>query len=151
MTPEIEDTLKAGGHRLTHPRRVVVRELERSRRLLSAEQVYGLVKQEHPGVSLSTVYRTLTLLEKLGIARRKGLGDGRYRYGLHADKPTQHACCEACGATIEFSEELTDYLALQVRHDAGFVADSSELTLHGRCAACAACEPGGRGTLTNYV
>ncbi len=106
--------------------------------------MYGLVKREHPGVGLSTVYRTLNLLEKLGIARRKGLGDGRYRYGLRADKPTQHARCEARGATIEFSEEPTDYLALQVQHDAGFVADSSELTLHGHCAACAAREPGAR-------
>jgi Fe2+ or Zn2+ uptake regulation protein len=42
---------------------------------------------------------------------------------------------------IEFSEELTDYLALQVQRDMGFVADTCELTLHGRCTACAAREP----------
>lgn len=152
MTPEeIEGALKIGGHRLTHSRRVVVRELERSRHFLSAEEVHERIKQEHPEVSLSTVYRTLNLLKRLGIARRKGLGDGRARYGLRADKPTQLARCEFCEATIEFSEELTDYLALQVRHDTGFVADSSELTLHGRCAACAAAhEPEARLMLTNY-
>ncbi len=95
-------------------------------------------------MSLSNVYRTLNLLEKLGVARRKGLGGGRYRYGLRAVKPTQHARCDPYGATIEFSEEPTDYLALQVQHDAAFVADSSELTLHGHCAACAAREPRAR-------
>lgn len=95
-------------------------------------------------MSLSNVYRTLNLLEKLGIARRKGLRGGRYCYGLRADKPTQHARCDLCGATIESSEEPTDYLALQVQHDAGFVADSSEFTLHRHCAACAAREPRAR-------
>lgn len=114
-----------------------MRELEKSRSLLSAEQVHDRIKREYPKVGLSTVYRTLKLLHRLGIARRKNVGDGHARYGLGADGFTQHARCEVCGAVIEFSEELTDYLASQVRRDTGFVTDSRELALHGLCAACA--------------
>lgn len=141
MTPRIEDALKSSGQRLTRPRRIIARELQRSQHLLSAQEVYERIRIKAPRVDLATVYRTLTLLCRIGVARRKCFGDGQARYGLHNDTPHQHARCEACGAVIEFSEELTDYLALQVQRDMGFVADTCELTLHGRCTACAAREP----------
>jgi Fur family ferric uptake transcriptional regulator len=138
---EIERALKGGGHRLTSPRRFVVWELERSRRPLSAEQLRGRIKREYPQVSLSTVYRTLKLLEKLGVAHRKSFGEGYSRYELRAGKPRHHALCLSCGAVIEFHEALLDYFALRLEREIGFFADSYELTLHGYCAACAAYEP----------
>ncbi len=129
------------GYRLTAQRRIVVRELERSRRLLSAERVHDRIKREYPRVGLSTVYRTLKLLERLGVARRKSFGEGYSRYELRTGKPRHHALCLSCGAVIEFHEALLDYLALRLQREMGFLADSHELTLHGRCADCAAREP----------
>lgn len=137
MSPEIQQAFEAAGRRVTFQRRMVVQELERSQRLLSAEQVHDRLKREHPEVSLSTIYRTLDLLEKLGVARRKSFGDGRARYGLCAGCSRQHARCRSCGAIVEFDEALSDYLVLQLERDSGFVAHSCELTLHGRCPSCA--------------
>lgn len=141
MTPRIEDALKSSGERLTRPRKIIARELQRSGKFLSTQGVYERISIKDPRVDLATVYRTLNLLCRIGAARRKYFGDGQARYGLHTDDSHQHAHCEACGAVIEFGEELTDYLALQVQRDTGFVADSRELTLHGHCASCVAREP----------
>lgn len=131
LTPEIEWTLKGGGYRLTAQRRIVVRQLERSRRPLSAEQLHDRIKREYPQVSLSTVYRTLKLLERVGVAHRKSFGEGYSRYDLlRAGKPRHHALCLSCGAVIEFHEALLDYLALRLEHEMGFFANSHELTLY---------------------
>lgn len=138
MSPEIEHALKAGGRRLTYQRRLVVRELECSRNLTSAEQIYGRIKPENPEIGLSTVYRTLGLLVRLGIAHKKSFGDGRALYGLCTGGNRQYARCDCCGAMIEFEESLTDYLTLQLERDRGFVAHACELTLHGQCPACSA-------------
>ena len=136
MTPEIEWKLKGGGYRLTTQRRIVVRQLERTRRPLSAEQLHERVKREYPRVSLSTVYRTLKLLERIGVAHGKSFGEGYSRYDLlRADKPRHHALCLSCGAVIEFHEALLDYLALRLERETGFFATSHELTLYGYCAA----------------
>lgn len=142
MMPEIERTLEGGGYRLTAQRRLVVPELERSRRPLSAEQLRDRIRRGYPQVSLSTVYRTMKLLERVGVAHRKSFGEGYSRYELRAGKPRHHALClSSCGAVIEFHEALLDCLALRLERETGFFADSHELTLHGCCAACAAHEP----------
>lgn len=135
LTPEIEWALEGGGYRPTAQRRIVVRELQRSRRPLSAEQLHDRVKRGYPQVSLSTVYRAPKLLERVGVAHRKSFGGGYSRYDLRAGKPRHHALCLSCGAVIEFHEALLDYLALRLERETGFFADSHELTLHGYCAA----------------
>lgn len=136
MTPEIEWALKGGGYRPTAQRRIVVREPERSRRPLSAEQLHDRVKREYPQVSRSTVYRTPKLLERVGVAHGKSFGQGCSRYDpLRAGKPRHHALCIPCLAVIEFHEALLDYLALRLEREVGsFFADSHELTLYGHCA-----------------
>lgn len=146
MMPEIERALEGGGHRLTAQRRLVVRELERSRRPLSAEQLRDRIRRGYPQVNLSTVYGTLKLLKRVGVAHRKSFGKCGSRYELRAGKPRHHALCLSCGAVIECHEflpdlankwcfSLLDYLALRLEREMGFFADSYELTLHGYCAA----------------
>ena len=135
MMPEIERALKGGGYLLTAQRRLVVRELERSRRPLSAEQLRDRIRRVYPQVNLSTVYGTLKLLKRVSVAYRKSFGKCGSRYELCAGKSRHHALCLSCGAVIEFRESLLDYLALRLEREMSFFADSHELTLHGYCAA----------------
>lgn len=132
---DFEEALRSRGYRLTNQRRVIVRELEGERHL-SAEDLYERVKNCHPELGLSTVYRTLDLLTELGIVRKADFGEGYSRYELSTETVHHHARCRECGAMIEFNEELMEYLALQVERETGFVTDWHEITLHGRCAAC---------------
>jgi Fur family ferric uptake transcriptional regulator len=125
MVLEFERILRDGGYRLTNQRRVIVRELEGERHL-SAEEIYDRVKGEHPELGLSTVYRTLDLLNELDIVRKEDFGEGYSRYELSTER----------GSVIEFNEELMEYLTLQVERETGFVTDWHEITLHGRCANC---------------
>lgn len=134
---ELEQILRSRGYRLTNQRRAIVRELENGRHL-SAEEMYEHLRGDHPELGLSTVYRTLDLLTELGVARKDDFGEGYSRYELATERMHHHARCEECGRVIEFNEELMEYLALQVERETGFVTDWHEITLHGRCAECAA-------------
>ena len=134
---ELEQILRSRGYRLTNQRRAIVRELENGRHL-SAEEMYDHLRGEHPELGLSTVYRTLDLLTELGVARKDDFGEGYSRYELATERMHHHARCQECGRVIEFNEELMEYLALQVERETGFVTEWHEITLHGRCAGCAA-------------
>jgi len=132
---EIEKILRSRGYRLTNQRRIIAGELERGRHL-SAEEIYARLRDEHPELGLSTVYRTLDLLHELGIARKDDFGEGYSRYELSTERLHHHAYCRNCGKLIEFNEELMEYLALQVERETGFMTEWYEITLYGLCAEC---------------
>lgn len=138
---EFEELLRSKGYRLTNQRRVIVGELEHVRHL-SAEELHDRVKGDHPELGLSTVYRTLDLLNELGVVRKDDFGEGYSRYELETERVHHHARCKGCGTVIEFNEELMEYLVLQVERETGFVSDGYEITLKGLCSNCAAAKRG---------
>ncbi len=90
----------------------------------------------------STVYRTLDVLEELGLIRHCHGADGREEYHVLPASEHGHMYCEACGALQEIPAETAAELAtsLEARHD--FRVDVSHMTFVGRCPQCR--EPGDR-------
>ena len=68
--------LRSRGLRLT-PQRVLIMELlERSSGHIAPEDLYQQVLRRYPMINRSTVYRTLDLLEDLGLVRHGHVEDG---------------------------------------------------------------------------
>jgi Fur family ferric uptake transcriptional regulator len=101
----------------------------------SAEQIAARLRRSHPEVHLSTVYRTLDVLEELGLVTRAGIREGVTTYHLAADRH-HHAVCRVCGAVIELPESALSAVVTRLRRDHGFAADPHHLTIPGVCAAC---------------
>lgn len=97
-----------------------------------------------PGVDVTTVYRTLELLEELGLVRHAHLGHGAPSFRPAEDEHV-HIVCHNCGAVVDAEPDLVDPLAQRLRQESGFVLDRSHFTVFGRCRACAA-GPGGEQT-----
>jgi Fe2+ or Zn2+ uptake regulation protein len=132
----ILQALRSDGGRITTGRRAIVTALVTAPdHHVTADAVAAAVQADHPDVHLSTVYRTLDALERLGIVDRVNLGPGGAVYHLthHAH---HHLVCERCGAVTEVPEAVFASLAgeLQARH--GFRLSARHLSLSGRCAAC---------------
>jgi Fur family ferric uptake transcriptional regulator len=104
------------------------------------EQICERVQQELPSVNLSTVYRTLELLEDLGVVSHTHLGHGAptYHPASHADH--LHLVCRRCGGFEEADLRLAGALARGVAGEHGFVTDLGHLSLHGVCGGCVAQE-----------
>ncbi|HVX23139.1 MAG TPA: Fur family transcriptional regulator [Acidimicrobiales bacterium] len=137
----VDDALalvRATGGRVTPSRRLVLEVLFHSRDHLSAEQVAEAVQAQAPDVHLSTVYRNLEELQRLGVIVHTHLGHGPATYQVAV---SAHAffLCEACGATVEAPDTLFDGLARTVKAKLGFTIDPQHFAMLGRCADCADC------------
>jgi Fur family ferric uptake transcriptional regulator len=100
------------------------------------------VAEAVPDVDLTTVYRTLEVLEKIGLLAHTHLGHGPPSYRLAGDDH-MHVVCHHCSSVVDAPAGLADGLAAQLLAERGFVLDRSHFTVFGACADCAARTPGG--------
>lgn len=134
--------LRTRGYRLTAQRQLV---LEAVGQLGHAtpEQVLTVVQRKAVAVNASTVYRTLTLLEELGVVRHTHLGHGPSTFSLAAEQEHVHLVCRDCAAVQELPAERVGDLVARLARQQGFVVDIGHTALFGRCANCspAAADP----------
>lgn len=137
---EVLELVRASGGRATASRRVLLEVLFDARDHCSAEDLAAAVQVRAPDVHLSTIYRNLEDLERLGVIVHSHLGHGPATFQL-ATTAHAHLICEVCGTTIEASDELFRGLARTARDRHGFVIDPRHFAVLGHCAACAAAVP----------
>jgi Fur family ferric uptake transcriptional regulator len=130
------ETLRARGYRLTPQRQLV---LEAVGRLGHAtpEDIAGAVRKTATGVNISTVYRTLELLEELGLVQHTHLGHGAPTYSLAGEADHVHLVCRDCGGIDEAPPELVAPVVEQLAATLGFQVDVGHFAVFGRCRACA--------------
>jgi Fe2+ or Zn2+ uptake regulation protein len=102
---------------------------------LSADELAGAVQERDPDVHISTIYRNLEELQRLGVVVHSHLGHGPATYQL-ASLAHAHFICETCGATLEAPDELWSGLANTVKARLGFTIDPHHFAMLGRCAGC---------------
>jgi Fur family transcriptional regulator, ferric uptake regulator len=136
----LDAALRSRGMRSTPQRRTVL-EAVHALGHATPEQVCASVRRHDPGVSLSTVYRTLEVLEELDLVTHAHLEHRAptYHPAVHADH--LHLVCRRCGAVQEapLQDAATMVDSLHARF--GFRTDVRHLAVHGECAGCAAAEP----------
>lgn len=128
---ELADRLRSRGLRMTAQREQVlaaVRELNHA----TPEQISDAV----PAVDLTTVYRTLELLEEIGLVRHAHLDHGAPAYRPAEDEHV-HVVCHNCKSVIDAPSDLVTALERRLHDERGFVVDRSHFTVFGRCADCA--------------
>jgi Fe2+ or Zn2+ uptake regulation protein len=127
--------VRARGGRATPSRRALLEVLFESRGHLSAEELTNAVQARDPRVHLSTIYRNVEDLERLGVVVHTHLGHGPATYQL-ASMAHAHLICEVCGTTVEAPDELFRGLARMTKATLGFSIDPHHFAMLGRCASC---------------
>ncbi len=127
--------VRAHGGRATTARRLLVEVLLAQGGHLSAEELAEAVQATSPDIHVSTVYRNLDELERLGIVTHAHLGHGPATYHLAAHAHG-HLVCEECGATIEVPLSLYAVLSKQADTRFGFAVNPGHSAVMGRCRAC---------------
>jgi Fur family ferric uptake transcriptional regulator len=131
----LRSTLHQRGMRMT-PQRQLVLDAVRALGHATPEQVCQTVQRTTPTVNITTVYRALDLLDRLGLVRHTHLGHGAPTYSV-AEHEHVHLVCHHCGGTTEVHTELLDDLADTLRATHGFHLDATHLALSGTCTDCA--------------
>ena len=144
MTVDILGAMHTAGARLTAPRRAVARVLCESHGWMSAEAIADRARRHCPSIGLVTVYRTLDLLESLGIARRVHGPTGCHGYALASIDDGHFLVCRDCNEVIEFEGCDVDRVVRRVTRHTGFRVETHMLELVGLCPACHARRTRGR-------
>ncbi len=136
---EVLARVREAGGRATTSRRILLERLFAEGSHKTAEELAHEVQAVAPDVHLSTIYRNLEELERLGVVTHAHLGHGPATYHL-ATETHGHLSCESCGATLEAPLGLFDGLAEAARESLGFEIDPRHFAVLGHCAACRARE-----------
>ncbi|MDX1577467.1 MAG: Fur family transcriptional regulator [Gemmatimonadota bacterium] len=126
-------------HRLpvTQQREAVARVLFESGARLSADDVIERLAESGEPVGKATVYRTLGLMVRVGLATEHDFDEGFKRYETRlGPEHHDHLICTSCGSVVEFHRQALDALQDEVAAESGFHVLSRQLKLYGLCAAC---------------
>lgn len=104
------------------------------------EQICARVQETAPAVNITTIYRTLDLLENLGLVRHAHLGHGAPTYSEQEHQHV-HLVCHVCGEVAEAPADLMDGLAGRLQTEAGFSLDATHVALSGTCRSCREGQP----------
>jgi Fur family transcriptional regulator, ferric uptake regulator len=129
--------LRAKGGRATTSRRVLLEVLFANDGHMSAEELAQAVQDKAPDVHLSTIYRSLDELQRLGVIVHTHLGHGATMYTL-ATHAHSHFICEKCGVMIEAPDDFFKGLARSAKTKLGFSIDPHHFAILGRCSDCSA-------------
>jgi Fur family transcriptional regulator, ferric uptake regulator len=127
---DLVTALRSRGLRVTSQREQV---LATVRRLGHAtpEEISAAVE----GVDVTTVYRTLQLLEEIGLVAHTHLGHGAPSYQA-AENLHLHVVCHSCGGVVTAPPGLGEEVSRRLRVESDFTVDLAHLTIFGQCADC---------------
>jgi Fur family ferric uptake transcriptional regulator len=127
--------LREKGYRLTPQRELIleaVEELEHA----TPDEVLAEVRRHSTAVNASTVYRTLEVLEELGLVRHAHLSDRAPTYHATSEHEHFHLVCRNCHRVISVDPHVLSTVSKRLEAEHGFHIDVGHLTVFGTCREC---------------
>lgn len=133
----LRQSIQARGLRETSQREGVLRFLTETKGHLTLEGIYEGLRSKIPGIGRATVFRTVKLLEEIGLVSRVTFADGQARYEYaYGRAHHDHMICVDCGETLEFSSPAIERLQLKAARARGFDLLWHRHEMFGRCWSC---------------
>ena len=133
-TDDLATRLREQGLRLTPQRQLILRAVEDLRNA-TPDEVLAHVRSQVSSVNASTVYRTLEVLEELGLVRHTHLSDRAPTYHSTVEHEHVHVVCRRCNAVRSYDPAVVQPVVDALAAD-GFVVDVGHLAIFGACAEC---------------
>jgi len=137
ISSDVIDVLRSKGLRMTPQRRAIVAEVMRTQGHISPTALARTVQSEMPGVNASTIYRTLTLLEEVGVLAHAHL-EGGAEYHRAEEAGHVHLTCSNCGSEDDLSLTEAEALSNLIERHHGFLPDLTHFAISGLCSDCRA-------------
>jgi Fur family ferric uptake transcriptional regulator len=135
MSRDWDEVLREHGFRIT-PQRQLVLEAVNSLGHATPETLLAEVQKTAGAVNLSTIYRTLEVLEQVGLVTHAHIGHGAPTYHSVDEDPHIHLVCDTCSKVDSIPAESADLFVQLLRDQVGFETDVAHVSVHGQCASC---------------
>jgi Fe2+ or Zn2+ uptake regulation protein len=120
---------------MTPQRLAILHVLHHSGKHLSPAQIYELAHRDLPGLTETTVYRTLEFLAENGFAFSAPLGNGHLVYQISSNDH-HHLTCRSCNGEVEVGPEILESLYRKLESGTGYRLTDSHVTFFGLCPKC---------------
>ena len=131
------EKLRSSGYRLTPQRELILRAVDDLGHA-TPDEVLARVREQSSAVNVSTVYRTLEVLEQLGLVRHAHISDRAPTYHTVTDHEHFHIVCRNCQKVVSVAPDMLDHLVAGLREQHRFAVDVGHLTVFGHCLDCSA-------------
>ena len=140
MSNEIEQKALASyleDHNLKHTqqREAILEVFLQVKGHITAEALFNSVRELHPSIGFTTVYRTMKLLCDAGLAIERHFDDGLARYEIEHEHH-DHLVCTRCGKIVEFECAMIERAQDEIGKRYGFRLLRHRHELYGHCPDC---------------
>ena len=134
---EFFEQLRERGFRLTPQREMVLSVMHQIEGFATADHIHARVRKLSASVDISTIYRTLELLQDLQMVTWVDTGDGLRRYELLGLRgPHLHLVCRSCGKLVGVASEQVEAFANHISEAFGFESELDDVMIPGSCREC---------------
>lgn len=123
-------------HRMTKQRIAIVEELAAVARYATAKELHRRLTRRRSGIGLATVYRTLEMLESIGVASVRAQARGEAAYLFCAPEHHHHAVCTRCGKVADVPCRSIGRIARDLDAALRFTTTQHRLEFFGLCDRC---------------
>jgi Fur family ferric uptake transcriptional regulator len=138
LLPKATERLRREARKITGPRQAILEALHRNLRLMTRKEIFAQLARQD--CNLATVYRSVRLLEELGLVKRYDFGDGIARYELKAPDDSghhHHLVCARCASVVKTDICIPPEIEERIARESGYCAISHRLEFFGLCPQCA--------------
>ena len=134
---KIESILRRCGYKITPQRRTILNAIIDVDEHLTPAAIYNRICQEHPGIGLVTIYRTLEILTSLGLVCEMHLcGNCRSYLMRRPSEHHHHLICSDCGTVVDFTDCDLSELEKRLSKETNFKINDHLLEFVGQCRNC---------------
>lgn len=135
---QLRTALERSGNRVTGPRQRVWEVISSTDEHLTADEIAERVRRLEPEINLSSVYRSLSLFESIGLVRESALDVGVSHWEVAHSDDHFHIRCRVCAKVEHHEDDTVAQVRRHLLNDHGFDADRVDLVVTGVCAQCRA-------------
>ena len=128
--------LLGSGARITSQRRLIAQVIDESGSHPDADDIYRRARRKDPRLSLSTVYRTLSLLKSKGLIQDHRFDEEHAHFEPVTNGVHHHIICLICGRVTEFEISLSPTQRTRVGEQTGYEVRSESIEITGLCPDC---------------
>ena len=121
--------------RMTNQREFILRELRKSKRHLTADELYDIVKKVMPRISLATVYRNLEILSEAGLIGKLEISGRQKRFDFDVSDH-DHIYCIMCHRVDNLNIERKNVDSEKLGETAGYSITGYRMEIIGICPDC---------------
>ena len=133
----LTDRLRTRSRKITGPRQAILEILRRHPHPMTNREIFGNLPKGD--CDLATIYRSMHLLENMGMVKRFDFGDSIARYELVAegdDGHHHHLICTNCSGVVEIEDCFPTELEKKIAARNTFKSITHKLEFFGLCPKC---------------